>query len=196
MVICREAWGARAIDGELEPHVIERLTIHHTGVVLDDNTQAPGRARRHQQFHQLERGWPDLAYHYLIDAHGHVYEGRPVGTVGDTGTDYDPTGHFLVACEGDFDRQPVPEAQLLALIDLLAWASAEFAVDPATIGGHRDWAATSCPGDNLYALIEAGDIERAVRERIDAGGVSLTMVCGTAGVEIVAAIESGTDVPD
>lgn len=61
-----------------------------------------------------------------------------------------------------------------------------------SIRGHRDWAATSCPGDNLYPLIEGGDVERAVRERIAAGGVALDVVCGSDGADLVVAIEDGT----
>lgn len=132
-----------------------------------------------------------MAYHFLIDAKGHVYEGRPVDAVGDTGTDYDPTSHFLVCCEGDFDKQQVPEEQLAALIEVLAWAADEFDVSPATISGHRDWAQTSCPGDDLYRYVESGFVEQAVVARLAEGGVSLELLCGNAGLQLVADIEAG-----
>jgi hypothetical protein len=188
--ICPEAWGALPVVGDFTPHTIERLTVHHTAVLLDDNRDAPGRARRHQKYHQ-DRGWSDLAYHYLIDANGNIYEGRPVDAVGDTGTEYDPTGHFLVCCEGDFDQQEVPEAQLWGLVDILAWAAEEFEVSPETITGHRDWAQTSCPGSDLYSYIESGFVETAVRARISEGGVSLEPLCGDEALMLVADIEAG-----
>ncbi len=190
-VICPEAWGAQPIVGEFRNHNIERLTIHHTAVVLDTNSAAPARARQHQAYHQ-ELGWPDLAYHFLVDANGHVYEGRPVDAVGDTATDYDPTGHFLVSCEGHFDNQDVPAAQLAALIDILAWAAQEFGVSPETIRGHRDLASTTCPGDALYRHVSSWLVEDSVNERLSGGRVDVERLCGDDAVALVSDIESGS----
>ena len=165
--------------------------MHHTGDLLESNDLAPGRVRGHQQGH-LDRGWPDIAYHFVVDAEGNVYQGRPLHAVGDTRTEYDPTGHFLVCCEGNFDDQPVPEVQRTRLVDLLAWAAATFAVAPATIAGHRDVAATSCPGDNLYASIADGSLVADVTARLGEEEVHLETVCGPEAEAIVAAIEATT----
>jgi len=43
-----------------------------------------------------DRNWIDIPYHFLIDPNGNVYEGRNVFTVGETATEYDPTGHLLI----------------------------------------------------------------------------------------------------
>jgi len=185
-VICREAWGAQPISGELIEHTIDQITVHHTAVVLDDNADAPAHIRGHQEFHQ-SRGWADLAYHFIIDAEGNIYEGRPVAAAGDTGTDYDPKGHLLVCCEGDFNQQEVPAAQYEALIAMLAWGAAEFAVDPGEIRGHRDVASTSCPGDNLYAFIADGTIAADVAA---ANVGTLHLICGTEAESLVSAIEA------
>lgn len=188
-VICKEAWGIGEPAGEFEEHTIERMTVHHTAAVLAANRDAPGRARQHQAYH-MSRGWPDLAYHYLVDAEGYVYEGRPVWARGDTGTEYDPTGHFLVCMEGDFDQQDVPEAQWQRIADVLAWGASEFGVDPATIAGHRDYAATSCPGDNAYPFVADGSLLRLTQERLAAGGVELVTVCGDEAAMRLEAIEA------
>lgn len=188
--ICRDAWGALPVAGSFAAHTIERLTVHHTAALLEENAQAPSHIRQHQRYH-LERGWPDLAYHFIVDAAGNVYEGRPVDAVGDTGTDYDPTGHFLVCCEGNFDEQDVPDAQLASLAAMLAWAAVTRDVAPETIRGHRDWAATSCPGDRLHALIAEGALTEMVAGVIADGGADLSLQCGEAARERVAAIEAG-----
>ena len=141
-VICGDAWGALPASGGFTSHVIDQITVHHTAVVLEDNSLAPARLRQHQQFHQ-SRGWPDLAYHFMIDAAGNVYEGRPIDAVGDTGTDYDPTGHLLICCEGNFDEQELPAAQYDTLVRMVAWGATEYQVDPGAVRGHRDVAATS-----------------------------------------------------
>jgi len=189
-VICKEAWGAAPIQGQLVEHQIERLTVHHTAVVMGSNTKAPGRIRAYQSYHQ-ESGWPDIAYHYLIDAHGHIYEGRPVSARGDTFTEYDPTGHFLVCCDGHFDQQDLPAAQLASLANLLAWASVTYGVGPSTIAGHRDYAATTCPGSYLAALIADRTLQSMVEQRITAGVTSLSSLCGQAGFDRVTDIEAG-----
>jgi hypothetical protein len=188
--LCRESWGAASPVGEFREHEIERMTVHHTARLLANNRDAPEAIRGHQRFHQLDRGWPDIAYHFIIDIEGNVYECRPVTAVGDTGTNYDPTGHFLVCCEGNFNEQALPAAQQAALVDVLAWAATEFGVDPETIRGHRDVAATSCPGDNLYPLIETGELARSVSETLAAGTVTMEIVCGLPAAERVAAIEA------
>jgi hypothetical protein len=189
-VICKDAWGAAPVQGEFVGHQIERLTVHHTAVLMGSNTEAPGRMRSYQRYHQ-EQGWPDIAYHYLIDANGNVYEGRPVGARGDTFTDYDPTGHFLVCCDGHFDQQPIPAAQLAALTDVLAWAAIEYGAGPSTIAGHSDYASTTCPGSSLAALVADGTLHASVEQRIDSGKVSLAVLCGSAGLQRVADIEAG-----
>lgn len=189
-MICRRAWGARKPTGHFRRHHVHRLTVHHSAVVLRDNRDAPARFRDEQLDHQ-GRGWPDIAYHVLIDRHGNVYEGRPMWAEGDTATDYDPRGHLGVLCEGNFERQRPSEAQVRALVDVLAWAVGRFVVGVRTIKGHRDYAATACPGDALYDRL--GDVRRRVRDRLEAGGVDLVGLCGDAGKERVAAIEAGLD---
>src|SRR5919106_643636 len=129
-MICRRAWGARPPSGEFHRHRIRRLTVHHSAVVLRENRKAPERFRDHQAAHQA-RGWPDIAYHILIDRNGHVYEGRPLWARGDTSTDYRPRGHLLVLCEGNFDRQRLSREQAASLADVLAWAVRRFDVPVA-----------------------------------------------------------------
>ncbi|MDH3261719.1 MAG: peptidoglycan recognition protein family protein [Acidimicrobiia bacterium] len=166
------------------------MTVHHTAVVMGSNTGAPRRVRSYQNYHQ-GRGWPDVAYHYLIDANGNIYEGRPVFARGDTFTEYDPTGHFLVCCDGHFDQQGIPTAQLGSLANVLAWASLRFGAGPSTIAGHRDYAATTCPGFHLANLLADRTLQSMVEQRMAAGGVSLGMLCGQAGLDRIAEIEAG-----
>ena len=162
-VVSKAGWGAMDVAGPFMTHELERMTLHHTAVLLEDPLLGPDRARQHQKFH-IELGWPDLAYHFLVDPTGAIYEGRPVQAVGDTGTAYDPTGHFLECCEGNFDEQDPTVEQLRSVVELFAWAALEFSLDPVTIGAHRDWAETECPGDALYEFILDGSIQTEVEQ--------------------------------
>lgn len=174
----------------MRAHRIVRVTVHHSGVAFWDNRRAPARFRSHQANHQA-RGWPDIAYHLLIDRHGHVYRGRPLWARGDTATNYNPRGHLLVMCEGNFNTQAPTAAQVKALVHVLAWACVKYDLPLRRIKGHRDVASTSCPGDGLYRLLEDGSIRRRVRRRINRGGVSLRNICGDAGDRLVTRIERG-----
>lgn len=161
-VISKSAWGGRK-TGTFEPHVPQRLTIHHTASGGSDPAGAPARIRGYQRYH-MDQGWPDVAYHYLIDQAGRVYEGRPVVAAGDTFTEYDPSGHFLACLDGSFDRATPSNESIDALVLVLAWASQTHDIDPRTLSGHRDVANTTCPGDNLYALRD--EIEHRVGDLV------------------------------
>ena len=187
-VLCREAWGAQPPGDGLVEHVIRQLTVHHSAVVLGDNRHTPARLRQHQQHHQSQ-GWPDIAYHLGVDRRGHVYDLRPAGFRGDTFTSYDPTGHFLVLAEGNFDSEQPTDAQLEGVARAFAWGVGAFQVAAATLTGHRDHAGTSCPGDALYARIE--DL-RARVEELATIGVERADRCGPEAAAQVTAIEAGT----
>jgi hypothetical protein len=188
-VIPKTAWGATPVVGTFVEHQITRITVHHSGSLLQNNQNAPQRLRDHQAYHQTDQGWPDLAYHYVVDRNGHVYEGRPVWAVGDTGTDYDPTGHFLICCEGDFNNQAPTADQREAAAGLAAWASASLGVGLDTVMGHRDVASTSCPGDTLYA--EMDQVVARAHRLFDGPGVDLLLLDDQSAVGLVADIESG-----
>jgi N-acetylmuramoyl-L-alanine amidase len=192
VALCRDAWGARPARPGGIPQVPDRLTIHHTEVVLGDNSNAPGRLRQHQRYHQDAHGWIDIAYHYSVDRNGNIYELRNPGLVGDTATNYDPTNHFLVVCEGDFDREEITEAQLDGAAFVFAWAAQRYGIPINTLRGHRDLSSgTTCPGASLYAHVASGDLTRRVDALSASGVVSLASVCGAQATALVAEIVSG-----
>lgn len=168
------------------------MTIHHTAVPLGDNSNAPARLRQHQRYHQDTHGWIDIAYHLSVDRNGNIYELRKPELVGDTATRYDPTGHFLVVCEGNFDEEEVTEAQLDGAALAFAWAAQRFDIVTDTLAGHRDVSSdTSCPGANLYSRLVSGDLRRRVDGLLLGGRVDLHPICGLEASAIVADIESG-----
>lgn len=191
LLLCRDAWGARPARSGGKRHTITRMTLHHEAVVLGENRNAPNHLRQDQRFHQDQHGWVDIAYHVGVDRNGNIYELRSTEIAGDTATDYDTTGHFLVLCEGDFDQEAVPEAQLQGAARAFAWAAQNFRVSTDTLAGHRDLAQTSCPGRNLYAHLSSGDLKRRIDDLLGAGGVDLQRFCGPDAAARVASIEAG-----
>jgi hypothetical protein len=176
----RESWGASEPDADLTAHTIDRITVHHTARPHDD-TPMEEKLQRWQNYHQ-SIGFGDIAYHMVISADGTIYQGREYDYVGSTRTSYDPTAHFLPALDGMFDElwdspnddddepdgaDQLSVEQLGSLLDLLAWASVEFGVDPEEIAGHRDYAATACPGTVVHEMLQSGQIAELVQKRID-----------------------------
>ena len=186
-VICRDALGLSAPVGVGAAHAIDRMMLHHTAVELGDNALAPQRLRGHQRFHQ-QQGWADIAYHYGVDLRGNLYELRTPEWAGDTFTEYDPSGHFLVVCEGNYDLEQPTDAMLQGTVEILAHAVRAYGADPWGLTGHRDLAATTCPGDNLYVRL---DEVRAEVARLASAPVALESVCGPEAQPRLAAIEQG-----
>lgn len=175
-IIPRAAWGALKVSGKLTEHKINTITLHHTGVALENRSEAPLKVKRHQDFHINSRGWPDLAYHFIVDTSGHIYEGRDITKAGDSGTNYDPTGHLLICAEGNFEEQVVTDEQYETLVKLMAWGSSKFELSPDSIKAHRDYCSTLCPGSNLYGKLVDGSLIGAVKEKMESTCIELEVI--------------------
>jgi hypothetical protein len=75
------------------------------------------------------------------------------------------------------------------VVHVMAWACRHFGVAPATIAGHRDLAATACPGDRLHRYVADGTLRRRTRREV--GEVALRLRCGPEGRRLVRRIEAG-----
>jgi hypothetical protein len=150
------------------PHRITHVTLHHTGSPepLRPGDDPVERLRGLQRWGRTDRNWWDVPYHYLIDLEGRIYEGRDWRYMGETNTAYDPAGHFLISVIGNYGVQEPTPAQLQAIAGLMAWAVSRFDVPLDRIGGHYDYAHTTCPGSHLRAYLEDGTFRRAVASRL------------------------------
>lgn len=85
-VYTRADWGARPPRGTLAPlGKLRTAVIHHGGPVGRPRwtkAAAAQTCRDWQRFHQDTNGWLDIGYHYLVDARGRLYEGRPPNKLG------------------------------------------------------------------------------------------------------------------
>ena len=150
------------------PHRITHVTLHHTG---DARPLLPGddpvqRLRGLQRWGASDRNWWDLPYHFLMDLEGRIYEGRDYSFMGETNTTYDPGGHFLISIIGNYERQEPTGAQLNAIADLMAWAFQEFDLPLDRLGGHYNYASTTCPGQHLRKFLEDGTLKRMIEARL------------------------------
>lgn len=167
--VSRSAWAARAPILAMTRHAPNRLTIHHTGTNQNFARSVEQKLQGLQAFSQRDDSlasgkkkpaWADVPYHYYIAVDGAVGEGREWRYVGDTNTEYDPSGHLLVVVEGNFERDTLTSAQRRTLDALVPALAHGFRIDGRMLATHRDFAQTLCPGRNLYAEIPR------LRERI------------------------------
>ena len=168
-IVSRADWGAKPPSMSMRPHEIERITVHHTGVLRSTKRPTVQLVRNLQSFSQSDgkladgrskKAWADVPYHFYIGRDGTIVEGRDPAFAGDTNTEYDPAGHLGIAVSGNFNEQEVSDAQLASLVSLLAWASEEYDVPVERIAGHGDYASTACPGEDLGGML--GSIRQEV----------------------------------
>ena len=167
-IIPRAGWTANE-PRSYKQHVPVRITVHHEGTRLEVTDDAAKKIKAIQVWGMgPDRSWVDIPYHFLIAPDGKIYEGRAVTTVGETATEYDPTGHLLITCLGNLEQQEVPSAQLASLIKLIAHACKNYNLPYETITSHRDNSTqTTCPGKNLYKYFENGYVKAEVKKLIN-----------------------------
>jgi uncharacterized protein with LGFP repeats len=167
---------------------VVNAVVHHT-VNSNDYSAAsvPQMLRSIQTFHMDVRGWDDIAYNFIVDRFGTIWEGRGGGAdravVGAHVAGFN-TGSVGVSVLGTFDSAAPSAAAIEGVSQVIAWKFAQRNIDPfgstvllsrggdvhppgelvpmANIAGHRDLGQTSCPGQLLYARLP--DIRQRVSE--------------------------------
>lgn len=162
------AWGGTPADaGRARRHTITQITLHHQGEPFKPGTDPQAYLRRLQSWSRTAKGWLDIPYHYVIDLDGRVYEARNIDYAGDTNTEYDPSGHALIEVVGNFEEVEPNQAQLDAVVDLMALLAAKYKVSLDDIRSHRDHSdKTVCPGANLYRYVKEDYFRHKVALRL------------------------------
>ncbi len=195
VVISRAQWGANEAWMTWPPEYreVRALIIHHT-VTGDGGLDPAAVVRAIYYYHAIERGWGDIGYNYLVDVAGRIYKGRAgePGVVGAHAGIYN-WGSVGIGIIGDFQENPVPPALYEGLTDLTAYQCNLHSVDPLgqtllidavrpTILGHRDVAATLCPGQHLYALL--GNIRNDTLAKMAPPAPTITLAWPTEGQKV------------
>ena len=164
-IVPRALWNA-APARPFRQHIPVRITVHHEGGRYLAETDDGGSRLKAIQSWSMgpDRNWSDVPYHYLIAADGTVYEGRNPLTVGETNTEYDPTGHLLISFLGNYEQQELNENLIDVLTRLIAHFSRQYNISPDAIATHRDYSSqTTCPGKNIYPYFQDQTIQNRVR---------------------------------
>ena len=184
-IITRAQWGA---DEKLRKTLtlnasVKAITIHHTaGSNSYTQADAAAQVRGIYAYDTLALGWADIAYNFLVDKWGRVYEGR-AGSITSAvrgahamGFNTDTMG---VSAMGNYETTAAPAVMVDALARVAGWKLSQYGVNPLgkvvltsqggvgakyaagvaatldTIHAHQNSSYTLCPGKYLYPQMGA-----------------------------------------
>ena len=148
VIVTRSEWGADESlrSGAPDYAPVKAAIIHHTASGnLYSRGDAPALVRGIYAYHTRSLHWDDIAYNFLVDRFGTIYEGRyggvTRGVVGAHVYGFN-TGTTGVSVIGTFTDDAPPTEALTALERLLAWKLTVHGLDPAgtaqlTLRRHR-----------------------------------------------------------
>ena len=169
-IISRAEWNARPLNleapeefGAFDPQtnpagvltypddlrsVLNTIVVHHSAYPYAGPQEV-------QDLHMDRRGFADIAYHFLIDAEGTIYEGRELNVRGAHVQGFN-TGSVGIVLLGNFNEEQPGEDQLSSLRSLVDYLRYNYEI--RYLAGHKDYPdqspdGTECPGDHLYPLL-------------------------------------------
>lgn len=193
----RSAWGAGPwqCSGSPSEAPLVNAIVHHTASSNSyTQSEVDDVLRGIYYYHTQTQGWCDIAYNFLVDRFGGMWEGR-------TGSLADPvigghakgfnTGSVGVSVLGSYDGVTLPSATFSGIRQVLSWRLGGAGIDPEgqvtvrsggstkysagtmvtlpTISGHRDTSLTACPGSGIYNRL--GELRTLVGDDLTAATV-------------------------
>jgi len=182
----RTEWAARPSTTSLGS-TVKLAVVHHSASSNDYSpAEVPGVLRSIQAYHMDGRGWSDIAYNFVVDKYGGVWEGRGGGisnpVIGAHAMGFN-TNSVGVMMLGDYTNATPSATALESVSRVIGWKLALFNVDPAgrvsftslgstsipagvtvdipRVVGHQNVGATGCPGSIQTSL---GQIQTRAQE--------------------------------
>jgi hypothetical protein len=175
----RAEWGAVPASSTSYGSTIDLAVVHHSVSSNDYSpAQVPGVIRGIQAYHMQGRGWSDIAYNFVVDRFGGVWEGRAGSidgpTIGAHAAGFN-TNSVGVVVLGDYVGTAPSGAAVESVSRVVGWKLATYGVSPVgsvtrvagtgstkfspgttvnipRVVGHGDVGATSCPGSISSSL--------------------------------------------
>lgn len=130
-----KSYGTRTLDQ------INKIIVHHSGSIGQ-------RAEDYARYHVLSKGWPGIAYTFVIEKEGTIIQGNFLETISNN-TSGQNTSSISICLSGDFTQEEPTPKQLKSLKKLIVYLRKTLP-QHLQVAGHRDYGTTSCPGTNLY----------------------------------------------
>jgi hypothetical protein len=191
-IISRAAWGADESLRNGPPTYMSTVKVgfvHHTASANSywqksgwTQADAAKDIRAIYAYDTVGLGWNDIAYNFLVDMAGRIYEGRAGGVdkaVMGAHTGGFNTNSFGVAALGNLDAAAPSAAMVTGIARIMAWKLDLFHRNPngyeslvsggytgtkypagtvatiKAISAHRDVVSTACPGRYLYPYMDS-----------------------------------------
>ena len=184
-IITRAQWGAdeRLRGGKTLNSTVKAITIHHTAGTNDYTPEsAAAQVRGIYAYDTQGLGWADIAYNFLVDKWGRVYEGRagsitePVRGAHSMGFNTNTMG---ISAMGNYETASAPTVMVDALAKVAGWKLSQYGVNPKattqltsqggtgakfaagvtvtlpTVHAHQNTSYTLCPGKYLYPQMDS-----------------------------------------
>jgi len=134
----------------------DRVTIHHQGgrpsisrvknsVIAEIDAIYSGH--RNKQY-------GDIAYHFVVDYAGCVWEGRSLAYEG-AHVSHQNSNNIGILVLGNFEEQTPSLESLESIANMVDLLRGNFGIKRHRVYGHRDIGSTLCPGKNLYPHVVA-----------------------------------------
>ena len=121
--------------GPLNGEDVKFLIVHHSASHNDrSGAETPAILRSWFEYHTGPKGWNDIAYNFVIDADGGVWEARKGsldGPIAGDATGGNQGFTQLVCLVGDFNTAQPTSAAKSSLVALLAWLADRYGLSTA-----------------------------------------------------------------
>ena len=154
LYLSRTQWGAQPPKGgaftRLNRRRVTGVVFHHSGV---ERPPHGVNAVKAYERHHLSKGWDGIAYNWLVDETGTIFEGRGWDARGGATKGWNAKS-ISICYTGYGYRQPNGSV-LKSFQTLVDEAEARFK-KPLWVTTHRRKSETTCPGDWLGDWVEGG----------------------------------------
>lgn len=149
-IISRDSWGAKPAKTKYSKlGEVKGLVIHWSAYPIAVGNQAEmDQAKTIQRLHQVDRGWNDIAYNFLVGDTGQIYEGRGWGNRsaaqgGNSRQEINYNNKHYVAVCWLGGSKPTDKPSDKA-IESVKWLYSQV---KGELRPHSSFKQTSCPGD-------------------------------------------------
>lgn len=172
-IITRSQWRAAApIKMIRGMRSYTHIVIHHAaGNYASNLTQGKKQVRVIQSYHQGHNDWSDIGYHFLIDARGNIYQGRPYmepkplsktpRLVLGAHVCRQNSGKIGICFLGCYHpsakkhcNDVLTQTSLNAAVKLTTFLCHSYGIKVHSIRGHRGFCKTSYPGNVLHSKLK------------------------------------------
>jgi hypothetical protein len=171
IVIARHTWThAGPTLSQIQPmHGVSRMTVHHTAreVEMDAWRRTAGEVESIREFHSgqkvTDRKWADIAYHFVVDRAGRVWQARPLVYQGAHVKGHNEHNLGIVLL-GNFEVQSPTAAQLTSLRAFIGFLRGLYVIPLTEVFTHGELGQTRCPGKQLQAYMNRARAQWAAAE--------------------------------